>query len=324
MRTGSVIVVAHNSADRIARCVKAVLNAQGWKLVIIDNASTDATVEIVQQLAPSSSLLLNRQNRGFASAVNQGIKSAVDDVLIVLNPDVMPTPESLELLAQTLSEEKVAAAGGMLASEDGVSQKGFTLRRFPTLASSVAEVLLVNRAWPSNPLNRRYRCLDLDHSWAQDVEQPAGACLAIKREAWEELNGFDESFFPVWFEDVDFCRRLRDRGWRIRFCPQATFIHSGGHSINKLDFGDRQSYWYRNLLRYFAKHHTSWEMASLRVGIIAGMVLRSFLVLLGVRPGRVKVREALAAYWRVLWDYGVLGRALQTSPDERALAPSAV
>ena len=323
MPTGSVIIVAHNSADCIERCVTAVRNAKGWKAIVVDNASTDATVEIVRRLA-SSSCLLNSENRGFAAAVNQGIKSAVSEVLIILNPDTIPTPGSLDQLAQTLSQSHVGAAGGMLMAEEGIMQRGFTIRRLPTLASSLAEVLLVNRVWPGNPLNRRYRCLDLDYSRAQDVEQPAGACLAIKREAWEELNGFDESFFPVWFEDVDFCRRLRDRGWRVRFCPEATFIHSGGHSVNKLDFRDRQSYWYRNLFRYFAKHHKKWEMGCLRLGIVAGMALRSLLALLRVRPAEVQVGEALPAYWRVLWNYGVLGRALQSDPAERALAPSVV
>jgi N-acetylglucosaminyl-diphospho-decaprenol L-rhamnosyltransferase len=324
MPPGSVIIVTYNSAECIEHCLTAVMRAEGWELVVVDNASTDTTRDIVRWIAPNSCILPNSQNMGFATAVNQGVKAAKGEILVILNPDTIPTPGSLDLLAQTLSEDNIGAAGGMLAAREGEPQKGFTLRRLPTLASVLAEVLILNRLVPTNPWNRQYRCLDVDYSQEQDVDQPAGACLAIKRRAWEELNGFDESFFPVWFEDVDFCRRLRGRGWMIHYCPQARFIHTGGHSVNKLNFGNRQSYWYRNLLRYFAKHHTKAAVACLRLGIVAGMALRSLLVLLGVRPGGVPVKEALGAYWRVLWDYGVLGRALQTSADERALAPLVV
>ena len=108
------------------------------------------------------------------------------------------------------------------------------VRRFPSLGSMLAEVLLLNRLWPGNPWNVRYRCLDLDYRTLQEVDQPAGACLAIKQQAWEAAKGFDGSFFPVWFEDVDFCRRLRNGGWKVVYCPDAVFRHVGAHSVSKL------------------------------------------------------------------------------------------
>src|SRR5260370_1096278 len=95
----------------------------------------------------------------------------------------------------------------------------------------LAEVLLVNRAWPGNPWNVRYRCLDLDYRNTQEVDQPAGACLAVKRKAWDEISGFDEGFFPVWFEDVDFFRRLRDKGWKIVYSPAALFSQSSVFAV---------------------------------------------------------------------------------------------
>jgi GT2 family glycosyltransferase len=201
----------------------------------------------------------------------------------------------------------VGAAGGLLIGKDGLPQKGFTVRRFPTIGSTLAEVLLLNRIWPSNPCNVSYRCLDLDYQAAQDVDQPAGACLAVKRQAWEAINGFDEGFFPVWFEDVDFCRRLRDREWRIVYCPDAVFLHAGGHSVNQLPFRDRQSYWYRNLLRYFMKHRSPSELALLRVGIAIGLLFRALLSLVGFGPAGISVTESLEAYWHVAWRYAIRG-----------------
>ena len=137
--------------------------------------------------------------------------------------------------------------------------------------------MLVNRLWPRNPVNRRYRCLDADYSQIQEVEQPAGACLAITRAAWESVGGFDEQFFPVWFEDVDLCKRLLDGGGKIIYCPAARFRHSGGHSVGKLPFRDKQTFWYGNMLRYAHKHFSSGQVATLRAGIVVGMLLRSIV-----------------------------------------------
>jgi GT2 family glycosyltransferase len=324
MTVGSIVIVSHNSVECIECCLAAVLKAKDWKLVLVDNASTDATVEVVRRMAPNSCMLLNSQNMGFASAVNQGIKAADGEIFVILNPDAIPAPSSLDKLAQALSGDDIGAAGGMLTALEGTAQKGFTFRRLPTLASALAEVLLLNRLLPGNRWNRSYRCLDLDYTRLQEVDQPAGACLAIKRKTWEDVGGFDTGFFPVWFEDVDFCRRLRDQGWKIRYCPDAVFVHAGGHSVKKLTFREQQSYWYRNLLRYFGKHHAWWEVLCLRVGIVAGLVLRSLLSLVSAGPPGVSVSEAVAGYWYVIWEYAVMGRVAQRDAKPHVLASPAV
>jgi N-acetylglucosaminyl-diphospho-decaprenol L-rhamnosyltransferase len=277
---------------------------------MVDNHSTDDTIREAGTCALGVLTLSNSHNVGFAGAVNQAARVAEGDVLVILNPDSIATAGSLDRLAEALRADTVGAAGGLLLSEDGLPQKGFTVRRFPTLGSMLAEVLLVNRAWPNNPWNVRYRCLDLDYQSAQEVEQPAGACLAVKRRAWDEVNGFDEKFFPVWFEDVDLCRRLRNRGWKIVYCPDAIISHAGGHSVSRLAFRDQQSYWYKNLVRYFAKHHTRSQLAILRVGITVGLLFRALLSLVGFSPSGTSVPETVEAYWHAAWQYAVRGRDL--------------
>jgi GT2 family glycosyltransferase len=274
---------------------------------LVDNNSTDDTISEARTVSPGLHTLINPHNAGFAGAVNQAAKVAEGDLLVILNPDTIATAGSLDRLAEALRADDVGAASGLLLSEDGLPQKGFMVRRFPTLGSTLAEVLLLNRVWPGNPWNVRYRCLDLNYQNAQEVEQPAGACLAVKREAWDKLNGFDEGFFPVWFEDVDFCRRLRSRGWKIVYRPDAIFTHSGGHSVSGLPFRDRQSYWYKNLVRYFAKHHSRTQLAILRVGITVGLLFRALLSLLGFGPAGTSVSEAIGAYWHAAWQYAVRG-----------------
>jgi N-acetylglucosaminyl-diphospho-decaprenol L-rhamnosyltransferase len=308
MVQGTVVIVTHNSADCIARCLQALVPFPEWKVVVVDNDSRDDSVGVARTIPITVHMLINSHNVGFAAAVNQGMKVAEGPTLLILNPDAVASAGSLYNLAKALRRDAVGAAGGLLLNEGGLPQKGFTVRRFPTIGSVLAEVLLVNRIWPSNPWNVRYRCLDLDYQAAQEVEQPAGACLAVKRQAWEMVEGFDESFFPVWFEDVDFCRRLRDRGWRIVYCPDAIFLHAGAHSVDRLAFRDRQSFWYRNLRRYFAKHHSRSEVAFLRLGITVGMLLRTLLSLVGFRPSGTSVAEVLGTYWKVAWYQAIRGR----------------
>jgi N-acetylglucosaminyl-diphospho-decaprenol L-rhamnosyltransferase len=139
------------------------------------------------------------------------------------------------------------------------------------------EALLINRVWPGNPVNWQYRCLDLDYRAASDVEQPAGAFLMIRRDAWEKLAGFDEDFYPLWFEDVDFLKRAKDNLYRIRFVPESVAKHTGGHSIQKILLEFRQFYWYRSLLRYSAKHFPPGAEKLVCLAVIFGSVMRTLL-----------------------------------------------
>jgi len=299
----SVIVVTYNSAEAIGPCLEA-LAGEDCEIVVVDNASRDATVQRVEGFVAWHELRLiaNDHNRGFAGAANQGAREASGDILLLLNPDAIAEPGAVKALVQCMASSGAAAAGGALLESNGKPAKGFAFRRLPTLASLLCETLLVNQLWPRNPVNRRYRCLDADYSQPQDVEQPAGACLALTRKVWNVLGGFDEQFFPVWFEDVDLCNRLLESGSRIVYCPNARFWHSGAHSVSHLSFRDKQVFWYSNMLRYAKKHFSSAKAESLRGGIVIGMLLRSLASLFGAR--QVPLREALATYRTVIREVG--------------------
>lgn len=296
MRNGSAIVITYNSAAQLKPCLDGLRRNPGWDVLIIDNGSSDAIAQELAGIPFQLRLVQNRVNRGFAAAANQGESQTSTAILALLNPDVVPEPGSLDTLASAFDDPTVGAAGGILLDANGLPQKGFQLRRFPTVGAMLCEVLLLNRFWPGNPCNRRYRCLDLDHTQPQFVEQPAGACLAVRRHAWESIGGFDENFYPVWFEDVDFCRRLISHGWKIAYCPDARFSHAGGHSVSKLAFRDKQAFWYANMLRYFSKHHGRFRTHALRVGILAGLALRSFISLVGLGPRGIPAAEAVKGY----------------------------
>jgi len=240
----AIVIVTYNSDEEIKACL-AACRSQAKTVVVVDNASRDGSAKFAT--------IANPTNLGFAAAVNQGFRITQEPLVLVLNPDCR-IEGSLAGMTALFDDPQIGAAGGLLLHPDGSPQTGFTIRRFPTLANQIFEMAGLNRVCASNPLNRGYRALDLDLSQEQDVDQPAGAFLMIRRSAWEQLGGFDEKFYPVWFEDVDFCYRLRQAGWRIRYTPLARATHIGGHSVNKLSWRCKQMHWYDSLLKYAKKH----------------------------------------------------------------------
>jgi GT2 family glycosyltransferase len=268
-RTG-VIIVTYNSAETIERCLAS---CGDLPVVVVDNASKDATCQIVRR-RHSVILVPNPSNYGFARAVNQGVLTLDTELLLLLNPDteVQNPVEELELACL---KEGTGLAAGQLTGQQGEPQRGFTLRRFPKPSTLICEVLGINRLIPRNPLNRSYRCLDRDLSQPGEAEQPAGAFLMFRREVWHRLGGFDTQFYPVWFEDVDFCKRARDFGLKIQYLPQITARHQGGHSIAGLPWECREVYWYVSLLKYASKHFRPHAFRWVSAAVVLGSLLRT-------------------------------------------------
>jgi N-acetylglucosaminyl-diphospho-decaprenol L-rhamnosyltransferase len=265
-----IVIVSYNSGKVIGTCLDAALRT-GAEIVVVDNASTDGTVAEVARRGVRS--IANSVNRGFAGAVNQGFSVLKTPYVLMLNPDAVIL-EGLATLREACDLPGTAGAGGRLLGPDGRAQVGFMVRRLPTPATLSLETLLLNRIWPGNPVNRRYRCLDLDYGRRQKVEQPAGACLMIRAEVWRELGGFDERFHPLWFEDVDFCRRVKNRGYCLYYVPEAVARHAGGHSIPQLTAEMRRIYWYGSLLRYAAKHFHPVSFRGVSMAVVTGSLLR--------------------------------------------------
>jgi GT2 family glycosyltransferase len=261
-----VIVVTYNSEDVVAACLQAISQ---YETVVVDNASTDRTVERARALGVR--VIANTANRGFAGAVNQGFEATTADLVLILNPDVRVT-SGLEALSAACLQHGVA--GGRLTDERGVTQQGFTIRRFPTPGVLALELLGLNRLWPRNSWNRKYRYLERDLSQQGPADQPAGAFLMVRRDVWKTVGGMDESFWPIWFEDVDFCRRASQAGFMPEYVPQAAGVHLGGHSIKKIDGSSRQLYWYDSLLRYAEKYFRPGEIRFLSSAGAFGALLR--------------------------------------------------
>jgi len=246
--------------------------------IVVDNASSDDTLLIVRNRS-NLRLIANPENRGFAAAVNQAVREIRADIYLLLNPDVrlkMPVEELVEAAKQC------GMSAGRLDGVDGRPQDGFAIRRFPTAATLAFELLGINRLWPGNPVNRRYRYLG---ETPQLVDQPAGAFLLFDRRVWDAVGGFDERFHPVWFEDVDFSRRAADAGFQARYLPEVGAEHTGGHSVGQVNPGCRAMYWYASLLSYAAKHFRPLGFRVVCFAAAVGAVPRSVVGM--VRTGSV-------------------------------------
>ena len=286
-----IVIVTYHSGAVIGGCLDAALRT-GADIVVVDNASPDDTrAEVARR---GVRLIANVTNRGFAAAVNQGVSALSTPLILLLNPDAT-IEKGLDALAAACADPSVAGAGGLLRDAGGAPQVGFMVRRFPTVAALVFEALLCNRLWPHNPVNWQYRCLGLDYSSPQDVEQPAGAFLMIRRDVWEALGGFYEDFHPLWFEDVDFCRRAAGLGLRFRFVPEAVAKHTGSHSIPHIGVENRRLYWYGSLLRYSARHFRPVGQGVVCLAVVTGAVVRMGGEALLTRSGK-----PIAVYGKVL------------------------
>jgi hypothetical protein len=286
-----IVIVTYNSQSEIGPCLDAAL-ATGADVVVVDNGSRDASV--AEAASRGVRVLANADNRGFAAAVNQGFRALDSPYVLLLNPDAVILG-GLDAMRQACDLAGAAGAGGCLIDARGNPQTGFMVRSFPTPAALILEALVLNRIWKSNPVNRRYRALALDYSIRSVVEQPAGAFLMVRQAVWREVGGFDEGFYPLWFEDVDFCRRVAALGYVFFFIPDAVARHTGGHSISSVGVQARCFYWYRSLLRYSARHYRPFAFRMVSMAVVAGAIIRGAVgALLQWR------RTPLAAYGEVI------------------------
>jgi len=295
---GAVVLVTYNSARHIGVALQALgAYAPTSRAIVVDNGSADGTLDVVRGSHPEACVVVPGRNLGFAGGCNAGARAMPDaDWYLFLNPDVVVGPGSVDAMLRTLRERGAGATGARLHDEAGAYQHGFAVRAFPSAAYLALDLLLLNRLWPGNPVLRAVRNDRFDPERTQPVEQPAGAALMVDGPLFRALGGFDERFHPLWFEDVDLCRRIRSAGREIWFVADARMAHVGGHSVASLDAASAKAYWYANLMRYARKHFSPATAAMLRVCTVIGALLRGALALASEGVGGA-ARQLVVA-WR--------------------------
>ncbi len=244
----SIIIVSWNVRHLLSRCLESIeKNRPSFpvEVIIVDNGSDDRTPEMIRERFPSVKLIVNSDNRGFAAACNQGIAVAAGEYCFFLNPDTEVSPGAIETLAKTLDDTQNAAiVASKILNSDGAVQK--SIERFPTLLSQLLRFFKLSR-FSKEDLQFNYE------GGVQDVEQPMGAALMIRKFVLRELGNFDERFF-IWFEEVDLCKRASDRGFRILYQPAAVITHQRGTSFAQHDVLSRQVMFYTSCRQYLEKH----------------------------------------------------------------------
>jgi len=222
----SVIIVNYNLEPFLETCLESIAEnpaSRPYEVIVVDNSPDHAPVERICGRFERVVLLKNPRNVGYARAVNQGMKSARGGLLLILNPDVRVRPGSLDALVDFMvCHPRVGIAGAKLLNSDGTLQA--SCRRFYDW-----RVYLLRRTWlgklfPNHRLVREHLMQDYDHEHARPVDWVIGACMAVRREAVDEVGLLDERFF-LYFEDVDWCYRMKKRGWQVYYVPQSVMIH---------------------------------------------------------------------------------------------------
>lgn len=236
----SICIANWNGRDVLTECLRSIaedisLQRIRSETVVVDNGSTDGSIEMLQQEFPYVRLLVNSHNQGFARANNQAIKASTGKFVLLLNNDTEVKPGALIGMVRCLeADPTIGAIGPRVVNPDGSPQLGVLAGRIPGLVGWILDLTLINqRLFPGNPLDRHLRMLDIDITKSQDVEFVAGACLMTRRDILMSVGLIDESY-PLGGEDMDLCLRIRKAGWRVRYLADAVVTHKGGWSIQRL------------------------------------------------------------------------------------------
>jgi N-acetylglucosaminyl-diphospho-decaprenol L-rhamnosyltransferase len=268
----AAVVVNYNAREHLLGCLRS-LRADGVdRIVVVDNASADGSLEAVRASDPAAALVAAASNLGFGTAANRGVAVTDTEYTVVLNPDTVLEPGSTKALVGALdASPATAVVGPRVLNPDGSVYP--SSRRFPNLGVAAGHAFL-GFLWPNNPYTRRYRMLDFDRGRAADVDWVSGTCMMVRRSAFDAVGGFDEDYF-MYVEDVDLCWRLRRAGWNIGYEPSATVIHTIGASSELAPYRMIAAH-HRSLYRFAAKTSDGRRRALLPL-VAAGLAVRTVL-----------------------------------------------
>ena len=309
----SIVIVNWNVRDLLRRCLHSVMSSLQLptsnfqpptsnlqiEVIVVDNASSDGSVAMVEEEFPQVRLIANSENVGFTVGNNQGIAISRGRYILLLNPDTEIVGDALTtMLAYMDDHPQVGALGPQLLNPDGSIQS--SRRRFPTIATAFLESTILQQWFPRNRVTRHYYITDRPDDEVQEVDWVTGACLLARRETIEEVGLLDEGFF-MYSEELDWCRRIKAQRWQLIYLPTARVIHHGAQSSEQVKSFQHIQF-QRSKIRYFRKHHGPWQAAVLRLFILATylyqLIVEAFKWLVGHnRPLRAK---RVRAYWRVL------------------------
>jgi N-acetylglucosaminyl-diphospho-decaprenol L-rhamnosyltransferase len=258
----SIILVNYNGATVLTSCLDSIAKFADnleLELIVIDNFSTDNSAMIVKDIFPTATLICSPVNLGFGKANNLAVNHSQGEHLLFLNTDTILIENTPQILSNYLTQNKaVGAVSARITFEDGSYQLSCGTR--PNLAIEFIDKIRygLDKRWHST-FSIIY---DRQYSLVREMGWLTGACLMIRRDVFEQLGGFDESFF-MYFEDKDICKRVHEAGWKVVYYPKTSLIHLLGGSSE----GAKKSvntYYRDSQLHYYQKHLGKFQTAILK------------------------------------------------------------
>jgi N-acetylglucosaminyl-diphospho-decaprenol L-rhamnosyltransferase len=276
-----VVVVNFNAGEALVQCIESLRGGGVRQLVIVDNGSTDNSIELLRLADPEARVIRTRRNLGFGGGINVGAAVIETELLLFSNPDILLEPGALNALVGRLDEDPAlgVVGPGLVDSKGELQRSG---GRFPSIRRSAGQA--ISGAFrPNGPRSTRRRREYEQQAIAGDVDWLTGACLLARREAFDAVDGFDPGYF-MYVEEVDFCWRLARAGWRAAYLPEARVVHIGGVSTRARPYS------------MIVAHHLSlWRYARRTTEGIWRAALPLVAVGLALRCGVVLARRAAEA-----------------------------
>lgn len=230
----SVIIPVYNGSQIIIPCLEAVFNSKGensLEVIVIEDHSIDDSLEKLKSCGLDIHLLQNDRNYGYAPSVNRGLKECHGEAVLFLNQDTEIAEDAVaKLFDKLVSEPNIGAVAPKLVNADGSVQK--SVRRFPSHMDIIYHHLGLSYLSPKSPVFNRWKMGEFDHLKERFVDQPAFSAIMIRHEVLNSVGLLDKSF-PLYFNDVDYSRRMIDAGWKILFFPEAVVKHQRGQATGQ-------------------------------------------------------------------------------------------
>lgn len=282
----SVIIVSWKVRDKLKNNLSSLFKSQAdfaWEVFVVDNNSCDGTVDMIKNDFPQVKLMTNDDNVGFARANNQAIKEATGDFVLLLNPDMLVYEDTLAKMVAWLEAKPNAwVAGCHLVNEQG--QTIGQVRRFPALTDQLAVASKIAHIYPA--ILKKYLRWDFDYGAEAPVDSLRGSFFMIRRSCLDQVGLLDERFF-VWFEEVDYCRRVAQAGGEVWYTPVAEAVDLVGQSFAQWPTTRAQKIFSASQLKYWRKWHPLWQTWLLGAGWLAG---RSLVAVAGLFKMKSKTK----------------------------------
>lgn len=262
MKDLSILLIHYKTPTLLRHCLKSIYKDEpnlDYEIIVVDNDSQDKSVEMIEDDFPQVKLIANKLNLGFPKAVNQGIKLSSGKYILILNPDITVLPGSIDKMFEFLEKEKnIAVLAPKLINPNGSIQYS-CFSTFPTSQIVLYRRTPLGKSPKALKLIKDYRMTDWDHQEGREVAWVLGSCMMVRKEAIDQIGLMDERFF-MYMEDVDWCRRFWQAGFRVYYFPEAEMVHyyqrsSASESGLLLALFNRQTRIHiKSALKYFLKY----------------------------------------------------------------------